>query len=952
MQEIIEQEGMRSIRDDRGAVQELVHFGRPFVARAQLPQLAAREYLESYGRYYDIRPEELGNLGAEPEPEPVDAGVEYRFLEQKTQFDMTTVGYQQTYLGLPVWRAGLSVQIKDTPSRVVSSQSTAHKEIDARKPRREALRKFARLDPKALAALLGLERGTEQRLPRILQQRLVVFLYAAERRISDERHSPNGPNGANGGSTGLRHDHPTLPLPPVPDSILDGHHYVAAEITFVLPQPSGREVTWVALVEVETGAVLYLRAFVDNVDGLLFVSDPITATGNLANSPAATNATLNPLRSSVPLLGLTPPPFGSDQALTGNFIRVNDFEPATVAPPTRPVGFNFSYVARTNNFAAVSAYYHCDRFFRLVEDLGFAIGTYFNGTTFPLPVDHRGRYGSLDGIELNASCSGNGMGGIANVDFELADLTDTGNPMGLAADWRVVLHELGGHGILYDHVNSPNFGFAHSAGDSFAAILNDPETQAPDRFETYPWVSVIGRRHDRSVAAGWGWGGSNDSGGYNSEQILCTTSFRIYRSLGGDSPHVNTRRFAARYMAYLLLRAVGTLTPATNPGNASGFANALMTADQGDWTSEGHAGGAYGKVIRWAFEKQGLYQPAGAPTPVTTAGAPPPVDVYIDDGRHGEYQFQPNHWSCQSIWNRLAADGGAAHQEPITGQTNYAYVKIKNRGTQTATNVVVKGFHCIPSSGLVWPSDWQPMTTPQLAAPNVAPNNSAEITVGPFEWTPSQPHHECMLMIVAATGDPSNIDNFTAGDSIPEWRLVPHDNNIGQRNVAPVPGGGGIKGLLTAFDRRPFRVLNPHRTRARMTLEAKLPPLLAERGWEMSFVSAGGGSFSLEPGQSKEILLSLRPGREISAADVKAARPEDRVIHVEAQADGIVIGGLSYQLDPDLTEARGGGKPKPDGDRCEAAKDLLQCLCLPAGDVKSVRVRRISLEIELDDKGC
>ena len=41
--------------------------------------------------------------------------------------------------------------------------------------------------------------------------------------------------------------------------------------------------------------------------------------------------------------------------------------------------------------------------------------------------------------------------------------------------------------------NSPNFGFSHSAGDSIAVILNDPETQAPDRFVSFPWVN-IGRR--------------------------------------------------------------------------------------------------------------------------------------------------------------------------------------------------------------------------------------------------------------------------------------------------------------------------------------------------------------------------------------------------------------------------------------------------------------------------
>ena len=91
-------------------------------------------------------------------------------------------------------------------------------------------------------------------------------------------------------------------------------------------------------------------------------------------------------------------------------------------------------------------------------------------------------------------------------------------------------------------------------GDSVAAILNDPGSKATDRFVSFPWVN-IGRRHDRTPAAGWAAGaialapfGSLDQGGYNNEQILATTMFRIYRSLGGDStdPTLNTQRFAAR----------------------------------------------------------------------------------------------------------------------------------------------------------------------------------------------------------------------------------------------------------------------------------------------------------------------------------------------------------------------------------------------------------------------
>jgi hypothetical protein len=41
-----------------------------------------------------------------------------------------------------------------------------------------------------------------------------------------------------------------------------------------------------------------------------------------------------------------------------------------------------------------------------------------------------------------------------------------------------------------------------------------------------------------------------------------------------------------------------------------------------------------------------------------------------------------------------------------------------------------------------------------------------------------------MLMVVSAAGDPSNIDNYAVADAIPNWRLVPNDNNIAQRNTS------------------------------------------------------------------------------------------------------------------------------------------------------------------------
>jgi len=400
---------------------------------------------------------------------------------------------------------------------------------------------------------------------------------------------------------------------------------------------------------------------------------------------------------------------------------------------------------------------------------------------------------------------------------------------------------------------------------------------------------------------------------------------------------------------YLILKAISTLTPTTNPSNATGWVSALQTADHADWTSENITGGAYSKVIRWAFEKQGLFQAAGSATPNNNEGAPPAVDVYIEDGRGGEYPYQPVFWENQSIWNRTSADGGTTHQNPIVGQANYAYVKIKNRGTQDATGVVVKGFHANPAAGLSYPIDWLPMTTTQLSAANVPANNGGEVTVGPFEWVPFHVGHECIFMIVSATGDASNVDNIASGDSIPEWRLVPNDNNVGQRNVAPVPGSG-TSGLAAEFDGLEFELKNPLTVAAKMRVEATLPPLLAERGWRMEFRNRGGASFALGPGESRNVVMRLVPGQPFSKADVENAN--EKTIRLLGYAGEQLIGGLSYVLDPAITHPHRPPHGNDHGrDECtRTAQALVDCLELRHEDVREVRIRKITVDIEFEER--
>ena len=354
-----------------GDARDLLHVEEPYESAAGTALLAAREYLMQFGGELGISEPELSNLSLAPESTPIDAGVEYRYDQEKSQFDTTSVVFAQTYFGLPVWEAGVAVHMRQRPFVVLSAQSTRHVKIDAAKPRDRALTRIGKLEPGTLAATLGVapsggqrgkQRGKAQAArPTIQRQRLVVYQYDERKRTAPEERPP-----ADRESLGPPAPRPTLPLPPVDTNVEDGKHYVAAEIIFTLSWIDFEDLVWRALLDVDTLTVLYLRALVDDVTGLVFKEDPVTANGGPL--PDATIAALNPLRTSVVLPDLSPPVAGT-YSLTGDRVELQDVEVPTVPAPTSPAGTAFDFAARTDNFAAVNAYYHCDRFFQLVEEL-------------------------------------------------------------------------------------------------------------------------------------------------------------------------------------------------------------------------------------------------------------------------------------------------------------------------------------------------------------------------------------------------------------------------------------------------------------------------------------------------------------------------------------------------------------------------------------------------------
>ena len=322
--------------------------------------------------------------------------------------------------------------------------------------------------------------------------------------------------------------------------------------------------------------------------------------------------------------------------------------------------------------------------------------------------------------------------------------------------------------------------------------------------------------------------------GYWSEQILSSSLFRLYRCIGGDTNKTNPtstdkawdidryeRESASHYCVYLIVRGIQLLgttyvVPAYEPDQ---FVCALIDADIGTglWdvtfqvppdASNPNAyyefhrvGGCVHKVIRWAFEAQGLYGAFSTP-PRDARGMPPPVDIFIRDLRplsdaatFGPVEYGPGSYVPVSLdWNsdQGGSDPAPAWQadpnEGIISSDDGIYVKVGNRGSQEAQDVTVSVWWC------PWPANaprpkwndpnWKPYDPAITEAQDIGPGEVVEF--GPFTVSGSSPTSRYVVLARATCDDDlANIDpeaNLPCGREKTRLRdLVANDNNLGLR---------------------------------------------------------------------------------------------------------------------------------------------------------------------------
>jgi hypothetical protein len=422
-------------------------------------------------------------------------------------------------------------------------------------------------------------------------------------------------------------------------------------------------------------------------------------------------------------------------------------------------------------------------------------------------------------------------------------------PLGIAADARWIWHEIG-HVLLTTSVGELEFRFAHSPGDALAAIVSDPESElAKDpnwRGSTFPWV-FLPRRHDRCVTDGWTWSGGLHYGlsqvqnsvgprrkGYWSEQILSSSLFRLYRCIGGDTtvvapphqPDVYVRRSASHYCVYLIMRGIQILgTTLVSPANEPDqFVSAMIDADinTASTTPSWHVvfrpmginspdtferiGGCVHKVVRWAFEAQGLYRSfTNAP------GYPPPVDIFIESRRpttdlasgtldYGKGSYVPVslEWNLDQIeadpppaWQAWRDSSGAGHDAIEVSATGDIYVWVQNRGGYDAAGVTVRAWwRDWPNSAP--PPNWNDGYWEELDSTHpvqVVPQGG-KVRFGPYTYVNAPAGRHIVLAEATCGDDRANTDTASTLPLPPlpcSYRptplvdLVANDNNLGLR---------------------------------------------------------------------------------------------------------------------------------------------------------------------------
>jgi len=188
---------------------------------------------------------------------------------------------------------------------------------------------------------------------------------------------------------------------------------------------------------------------------------------------------------------------------------------------------------------------------------------------------------------------------------------------------------------------------------------------------------------------------------------------------------------------------------------------------------------------------------------------PPPAsataDLWMKD-TDADVGDEPNNNSTHfyisdDIWVRNSNDGltNQESQNPIGGQTNFVYVRVRNKGCNPASNATLKLYWAKASSSLSWPTPWDgSITSPALmgdpiGTQNITSINGNDFQIFTFNWTgtplPSDyavfgadKAHFCLLARIETDAAAPFGMTFPETNSL--GQNVKNNNNIAWKNIS------------------------------------------------------------------------------------------------------------------------------------------------------------------------
>jgi hypothetical protein len=130
-----------------------------------------------------------------------------------------------------------------------------------------------------------------------------------------------------------------------------------------------------------------------------------------------------------------------------------------------------------------------------------------------------------------------------------------------------------------------------------------------------------------------------------------------------------------------------------------------------------------------------------------------------------------------------------------------------------------------------------------------------------------------------------------------------------------------------------------------------LPAILRKKDWGLKFISPGGEKFQLGPRGEHKVIFNIILGSPFNTSELKQTGED---IDIQTMIDGLIIGGMTYRIDPKTKENLPERPHGVDGGpSCkQPSEKLLSCLGLPSDGVKLAKLRKVTIDILYKDEDC